>query len=116
MDVWLKPDNENKMRVIAALRKNDIYSEDLEEMEKIDFTSTIAFSAWDNPFKIDFLTKVSGVTFDEADEQKILADIDGITIPIINVNHLVLSKMATGRLQDKADIEKLQQIQKKQSQ
>ena len=113
MDIWLKPNNENKMRVIKALEKNDIDNEDLMGIKELDFTETLVFSAWDSPYKIDFLTKVSGVTYDEADKEKIIAEIEGIFIPIINLNHLVLTKIATGRLQDMTDIEKLQQVKQK---
>ena len=113
MDIWLKADNNNKLKVICALEKNDIDPRDLEEIRKLDFTNTLVFSAWQSPYKIDFLTKVSGVSYEEADKAKIIADVEGLAIPIINLNHLVLSKIATGRLQDKTDIEKLQQVQQK---
>ena len=113
MDIWLKPDNDNKARVVVALKKSDIDPEDIQEILKLDFTHALVFSAWENPYKIDFLTRVSGVTFEEADEGKIVADIEGLLIPVINLNHLVLTKMTTGRTQDKNDIEKLQQVQRK---
>lgn len=45
--------------------------------------------------------------------RKLVAEIENIKVPFINLNHLVLSKFSTGRLQDKADIEKLQDIAKK---
>ena len=113
MDIWIKADNNNKLKVISALEKNDINPDDLEEIKNLDFTNALVFSAWQSPYKIDFLTKVSGVSYEEADKVKILADVEGLTIPIINLNHLVLTKIATGRLQDKTDIEKLQQVQQK---
>jgi len=113
MDIWLNADNDNKLRVIRALAKNDIDEDDLEEIKKLDFTHTLVFSAWQSPYKIDFLTKVSGVSYEEADKAKILADVEGLTIPVINLNHLVLTKIATGRSQDRTDIEKLQQVQQK---
>jgi predicted nucleotidyltransferase len=113
MDIWLKPDNKNKMKVIRALSKNDIDPDDLRQIEALDFTSMLAFSAWDNPYKIDFLTRISGVTFEQANEEKIIGDVDGLSVPIINLNHLVLSKIATGRTQDNNDVEKLQEVKKK---
>jgi hypothetical protein len=35
-----------------------------------------------------------------------------LKIPFLHLNHLILSKMNTGRPQDQADIEMLQKIQK----
>jgi predicted nucleotidyltransferase len=113
MDIWLKPDNENKIKVIAALKKNDIDPEDLRQIHTLDFTHTLVFSAWDNPYKVDFLTHISGVTYEKADAEKIVAEIEGLSIPIIHLDHLVLSKITTGRIQDMNDIEKLQQVQRK---
>ena len=39
-----------------------------------------------------------------------MADIEDITIPVIQYKHLILSKMSSERLKDKADIEELQKI------
>lgn len=110
MDVWLKPDNNNKLKFIDALRENDIEESSLQQLGELDFTNTLAFSIGDNPYRTDFLTKVSGVSFEQADAEKNMADIDGLKIPFINLNHLVLSKFGTGRLQDETDIEKLQEV------
>ncbi len=112
MDIWIKPDNDNKIKLIKALEKNDVDNEDLHLIMDLDFSETLVFSAWERPYKIDFLTKVSGVAYEEADKEKIIAEIEGLPMPIINLNHLVLTKFGTGRIQDKNDIEKLQQVQR----
>jgi len=113
MDIWLKPDNNNKIKVLKALEKNNIDHEDLLVIKELDFTEALVFSAWESPYKVDFLTKVSGVTYVDADKEKVIARIEGLSMPIININHLVLSKISTGRTQDKNDIEKLQQVRQK---
>ncbi|MBL7829639.1 MAG: hypothetical protein JNK41_01325, partial [Saprospiraceae bacterium] len=41
---------------------------------------------------------------------KVLAQLDGLEIPYIHFNDLVLMKMNTGRLKDKSDVEELQKI------
>lgn len=110
MDVWLKPDNNNKLNFIDALRENGIEDSSLQNLCGLDFTDTLAFSIGENPYRTDFLTRVSGVSFEQADVEKNIADIDGLKIPFINLNHLVLSKFGTGRLQDETDIEKLQEV------
>lgn len=80
-------------------------------MNELDFAKPIVFIDGEEPFKIDFLTYISGVSFNDAWQQKTIAVLDGISIPFIHLNHLILSKLTTGRPQDKIDIEKLQQIQ-----
>ena len=59
------------------------------------------------------MTFVSGVTFDDAWEQKIIANVDGLNIPFIHFNHLILTKISTGRPKDSIDIEQLQKIHSK---
>ena len=53
------------------------------------------------------------VNYDEADKKKVIADIDGLPVPFLHFNHLILSKINTGRGKDKADIEELQKIEKR---
>jgi len=113
MDLWLRPDNDNKKNLIRALEQCDIDPEDLHQIDNLDFTVPLVFNAWEPPYRADFLTKVSGVDFDLADKEKIVADIDGLTIPVINLHHLVLTKFGTGRPKDELDITTLQDIQKK---
>lgn len=70
------------------------------------------FSVWEEPEKIDFITRINLVKFEEADKRKIIAEIDDLKIPFLHLDDLVHSKFNTGRTKDKADIEQLQKIQK----
>lgn len=112
VDLWIKPDNSNKVQLVSALRVLDFDEKDLEVISNLDFTKHLAFSIWEEPEKVDFLTYISLVNFDEANSMKVIADMDGLKIPFIHLNHLVLSKLNTGRPQDIADVEKLQKINK----
>ena len=87
--------------------------DEINQIESADFTDYLVFSIWDDPERVDFITHINLVEYDEADNQKILADLDNMKIPFLHINHLILSKMNTGRTQDKADIEKLQELIKK---
>ncbi|MEO6690757.1 MAG: hypothetical protein ABIO44_00315, partial [Saprospiraceae bacterium] len=77
-----------------------------------DFTNHMVFSIGMEPQKIDFITRNNLVEYANADAHKILATIDDIVLPIIDLNDLVLSKINTGRKKDVADIEELQSILK----
>ncbi len=109
IDVWLKPTNENKEKLLSVLTE-EFDEDDVQQIATLDFTKHMVFSIGDEPEKIDFLTFINQVSYDEAEELKIIADIDDLKIPFIHLNHLVLSKFNTGRLKDKADIEMLQKI------
>lgn len=111
-DLWIKPDNSNKPKIIAALKQLNIEPSSLKEIETLDFTKHLVFTIWEEPAKVDFLTRISGVTYEEADKEKITADIEGLKINFLHLNHLVLSTMSNSRLKDKADIDELQRVQK----
>ena len=112
IDLWIKPDNgANKNVILQSLRNLEVDEEVLSQLNALDFSQPVVFIDGEEPFKIDFMTFISGVNFNEAWQQKTMAVLDGISIPFIHLHHLVLSKVTTGRPQDKIDIEQLQKIQ-----
>lgn len=60
------------------------------------------------PLRIEVLTKISGVTFDEAADAPIHADVDGRVVPVIGQQALVRNKRAAGRHKDLDDVEWLE--------
>ena len=59
------------------------------------------------PSRIDLLTSITGVTFDEALTSRVEAVVGETRVNIIGRETLILNKRLTGRPQDKADIEAL---------
>lgn len=110
MDIWLNPDNENRDKLVKAFRDFGIINEDLKALKNVDFTTTNAFFFGKKPRRIDFLTKISGVSYNEAVVKANHFPLGDKQIPIIHYDHLILSKITTGRAQDKADIDILQKI------
>ena len=110
MDIWLKPDNNNKQKLLPVLYGAGFEEEDVAHIAAMDFTEHHVFNIGEIPDKIDFLTHVSIIDYDEADKKKIIADVDGMKIPFLHLNDLILSKINTGRAKDKADIDMLQQV------
>ncbi len=74
----------------------NVNEDTLIQLNSLGFTTPIMFIDGEEPFKIDFMTSISGVDFNEAWGQKINAMLDGILIPFINLNHLIISKITTG--------------------
>lgn len=112
IDIWLRPENANKRKLIKALQAFGIEKESLSAVSELDFTNTVFFKIGEEPERIDFLTKINLVSYDSADKRKIYGKIDNLTLPFLHLDHLILSKINTGRPQDKADIEILQNIHK----
>jgi predicted nucleotidyltransferase len=59
------------------------------------------------PNRIDILTSLTGVDFEEAWLGRAISGIDGIPVFIIGWEAFLKNKRATGRAQDKADLEAL---------
>jgi predicted nucleotidyltransferase len=110
MDIWLKPENENKEKLLKALTAYGFNSESVNYVKSLDFNDTLVFTCGELPFRIDFLTKISGVNYSEAEPQAVKTTMENINIHIIDIHHLVLSKMSNNRTKDKLDVEELQKI------
>jgi len=110
MDIWLEPNNENRDLLTLALTSFGIENEDVKKVSKINFTEPQVFFIGKVPRRIDFLTKITGINFTEANEQVNFFFMQDLKIPVIHYHHLLISKTNTGRLKDKADIEELERI------
>lgn len=105
IDFWIAPDPENQRRIIAALREfafptagDDILAAD---------DAMLRFGV--PPFRVEFLKKIGGVSFEDAWPNRVLWDDGEIQIPVIGLDDLRRNKAATGRPQDLADLQALPQ-------
>lgn len=110
IDLWLKPANDNRDRLISVLIKEGFSDQGINKIRTLDFTTMVAFHSGEMPFKIDFMTHISGLTFSEAISEKATLPVDDFFIPVLNYDHLILSKMSTSRKRDQVDVEELQKI------
>lgn len=59
------------------------------------------------PLRIDLLTQIDGVTFDECFKNKKEVEIDDLMVNFISYDDLIKNKKASGRLRDLDDLENL---------
>jgi len=59
------------------------------------------------PYRIDVLTSIEGVEFDDAWERRVVLDLEGIEVPFIGRADLLTNKRIAGRPQDIADVQRL---------
>ncbi len=60
------------------------------------------------PLRIDVLTAIDAVEFDEAWQARVVARFADLEVPVLAVAHLIRNKRAVGRAQDIADLEWLE--------
>ena len=113
MDIWLQTGNANKDKLLEALKAFGITDAGIDELSKMDFTNPLpVFFFGQKPKRIDFITLISNISFEEAIKEVNHFKFENILIPVIHYNHLIRSKQNTGRLKDQADIEELEKINK----
>ena len=106
IDLWVRSTRENAERVMQAL---DVFGAPLSQVSLDDFErpSTV-FQIGVSPRRIDILTSIDGVTFDEAWPERVEVTVEGVSITVISRQHLIQNKRAVGRPQDEADIDHLE--------
>jgi hypothetical protein len=60
------------------------------------------------PRRIDILTEVSGIEFDDAWRKRVTHSVGALEVPFPGREDLILNKRASARLKDLADLELLQ--------
>ena len=106
LDVWVRPERANAERVLAALRS---FGAPLHDLTQADLTKAgLVFQIGVPPVRIDLLTAIDGVAFDEAWEERVRTRFGGVEVGVLSRNHLIRNKRASGRLQDLADVEWLE--------
>jgi len=108
IDIWIEPTPENADRVWRALAAFGAPLDDLD-IDRQDFTRPdVVAQLGLPPNRIDLLTGVSGLTFEQAWGRRFEAPVEGVTVPVLGVEDLVTNKKASGREKDRADIRGLE--------
>jgi hypothetical protein len=106
LDIWVRPTLENAARAYRAL---GAFGAPLTELVASDLaTPGTVFQIGVAPVRIDILTAIDGVAFDIAWADKVTTRVGGITAYVLSRAHLIANKKASGRLQDLADVERLE--------
>ena len=106
LDVWVRPDAANAKRVIDAIRAFGAPLHDLSESDLS--TPGVVFQIGVPPLRIDVLTAIDGVTFEEAWPARMRAELADLAVTVLSKQHTIQNKRAAGRTQDLADIERLE--------
>lgn len=110
LDIWIRPESVNAERVLVALAN---FGAPLHDLTKEDLCRAgTVFQIGVPPFRVDVLTTIDGVSFDQAWDDRMKTEFGGEPAPVISLRHLIQNKRASGRLQDLADVEKLQEQKK----
>jgi Nucleotidyl transferase of unknown function (DUF2204) len=105
IDLWVRPTSDNIQRLLVAL---DRFGFSSLGVSAADFaTPQAVVQLGYPPARIDLLTTIDGVSFDDAMAHHVSFLVVGVRLPVISVDDLIKNKLATGRPKDLADVESL---------
>jgi Nucleotidyl transferase of unknown function (DUF2204) len=115
IDLYIDDTLENRKRLRKTFLELDMG--DFESMERIQFVPGWVDFSLNNGVRLDIMTSLKGVnfSFNECLEMAPLAEIEGVMVPFLHINHLMLNKKAVNRPKDQVDViylEKIVEIQK----
>jgi hypothetical protein len=105
LDVWIATDPSNAEKVVEVLKEfwfGNMFS--IADFQKQGYAIQIGRQ----PSRVDILTSIDAVNFDDAYKSRRTIKADRLTLPVIGLTDLLTNKRATGRPQDLADVSKLE--------
>jgi hypothetical protein len=105
LDVWINATPENADRVMTALAA---FGAPMTEIRAADFAKPgVTYQIGVAPVRIDILTDLTGLTFDEAWADRLRRSFGDVDVDFIGRAAFIRNKRATGRHKDLADIDGL---------
>jgi hypothetical protein len=105
IDLFIERSHDNALRLMQVIEQFGFADLKLSADDFLEEDQVIQLGV--SPNRIDILTFLSGVTFQEAWASREQSEIDSLSVPFISKEMLKRNKAATGRMQDLADLEHL---------
>jgi len=112
LDVWIRNSPGNASKVYEALAE---FGAPLQKDGLVpgDFASEdMTYQIGVAPIRIDILTRISGIQFAEAWQNRVAGTFFGLSVHFISLGDLIINKRAAGR---SSDLEQLEHLQKETS-
>ena len=105
MDIWISIDVENVKKIIKVI--NEFGFNDPQLTSETFLTQKKVVRMGVPPIRLEILSEIDGIDFEESYQKKIIDFIDEVEINIIDLESLKINKKASGRLKDLSDLEYL---------
>lgn len=105
IDIWIAMSDENADRIVEALVDFGFDVPGLDRAIFLEAENIVRLGY--PPHRIEILTTISGVQFDECRGRALEIELDGVPVRVISREDLVANKRASGRPKDLADLEEL---------
>ncbi|MEP7198120.1 MAG: nucleotidyltransferase [Saprospiraceae bacterium] len=105
LDIWLNPSEENAELVLKSVNEFGFSSYGLKQADFTKPGNVVQLGY--PPLRIDLLTEIDGVTFNECYKNKKEISIDNLVVNFIGYDDLLKNKKESGRPRDIDDIDNL---------
>jgi hypothetical protein len=106
LDIWVRPSSENAVRVLPAVTA---FGAPLHDLTVDDLSRAgVVFQIGVEPIRIDILTAVDGLTFEEAWTNRLRTRFADQPAAVLSKADLIRNKRAAGRPQDLLDVKWLE--------
>ncbi|WP_300601508.1 hypothetical protein [Niabella sp.] len=112
-DLWLKDELQNRRNFRNAF--NELGYGDYPSFETMQFVPGWTEFYIANGLILDIMTSMKGLehlSFDDCLKEATIADLNGIKVPFLHINHLIANKKAVNRPKDQIDVIELERIKK----
>jgi predicted nucleotidyltransferase len=109
LDIWINISDNNAEKMLNVLKDFGMSSMGFrkEDFLKPGYMSQIGYP----PLRIDILNSIDGIAFKDAIKNMNCIEIEnGLKIQYIGLKDFIKNKLATGRIQDLADIQEIKKI------
>ena len=107
MDIWVKRDKENYLKLLKAFSEFGMSIFDMTEENFLNHQTWDVFSFGTPPVSIDVMVKVKGLEFDEAYKHSQIFLDDGLELRVVSYNDLIKTKKESNRPKDIDDLSNL---------
>jgi len=106
IDIWIEISEDNANKLVTTLTQFGFDSLGVTTQD-FQIANQIIQLGYP-PNRIDLITNLDGVDFQTCYDSKIEVNLNDVPVKFINLDNLKKNKLASGRLQDLADLENLQ--------
>lgn len=111
LDMWLEDTLDNRKRLRTAFQL--LGYGDFASFETMQFVPGFSSIRIVGGIELDIMSKMKGLeqySFDECLQMASIADLGGVEVPFLHINHLIQNKKVVNRPKDQVDVIELEKI------
>jgi hypothetical protein len=113
LDIWLEDTIENRKNLRTSF--SELGYGDFSSLEMMQFVPGWTNFSIGGGIELDIMTSMKGlenISFSDCLSMASLADLEGVEVPFLHINHLIENKKIVNRPKDQVDVIELEKIRK----